>query len=191
MEEFVRIIKGLDILRRRLKEQGVGTTMLWAMDHVVRRVTGAPIEQVSRITPLLHVGGQYKKRGWPLLQQRGIGAVVNLRIEFDDMEAGIAPEKYLHLPTVDDNPLSREHLEKGAAFIQDCMDENTGVYIHCKSGVGRAPSMAVGYFISTGMSFTEARQKVSAGRPFIRMMPGQVAVLQEYAESREAAAETS
>ena len=144
----MRVIKGLDILRLRLTEQGVKTTVLWAMDHVVRRVTGAPIERVSRITPLLHVGGQYKKRGWQLLQERGIGAVVNLRIEFDDREAGIAPEKYLHLPTVDDNPLSLEHLEKGAKFIQDCMDEDTGVYIHCKSGVGRAPSMAVGYFIS-------------------------------------------
>ena len=85
------ILKGLQIVSSRLFGQGVRATALWAADHAVRRLVGAPIRSVSQITPQLHVGGQYQRRGWPRLQARGITAVVNMRIEFDDQAAGIAP----------------------------------------------------------------------------------------------------
>ena len=82
--------KGLTILWDRLTQQGLRVTALWAADHIVRIVTGAPIRSASQIAPQLHVGGQYRRRGWPRLAARGITAVVNLREEFDDNDAGIA-----------------------------------------------------------------------------------------------------
>ena len=173
MEGKVKVKKGLRILRYRLAEQGIWTTVLWALDHIVRRITGAPIEKVSRVSEYLHVGGQYKKRGWKLLKKRGIGSVVNLRIEYDDREHGIAPERYLHLPTVDDTPPTFEHLEEGADFIQECIDQGVGVYIHCKSGIGRAPSMAAAYLIYNGMGYEEAVDALVSKRPFIRMVKSQ------------------
>ncbi|HUX76343.1 MAG TPA: hypothetical protein VMY40_06860 [Anaerolineae bacterium] len=86
-----KLTKGIHILWSRLTQQGLRVTALWAADHAVRIVTGAPIRRVSQITPHLHVGGQYRRRGWPRLAARGITAVVNVRVEFDDNDAGIAP----------------------------------------------------------------------------------------------------
>ncbi|MBN1265749.1 MAG: dual specificity protein phosphatase family protein [Anaerolineales bacterium] len=183
MEDDVKVKKGLEILWARLTQQGIRTTFLWALDHLVRRISGAPVEHVSRITPLLHVGGQYTKRGWKQLRERGVGAVVNMRIEYDDKVEGIAPEMYLYLPTVDDTPPTFEYLEQGASFIRDCINQGVGVYIHCKSGIGRAPSVAIAYLLSTGLSYEEALAVIKAKRPFIRLTQAQKEQLEKYAAS--------
>lgn len=176
------ILKPLRILWERLTEQGVRVTALWAADHLVRIVTGAPIQDASQVTPSLHVGGQYHQRGWRRLRERGITSVVNMRTEFDDEAAGIAPPRYLHLPTVNDRPPSIEHLDVGVAFMQSEISNGGGVYVHCGAGVGRAPAMAAAYLVSTGLTAREAWEKIREARPFVRPKPSQVAQIQRFAE---------
>jgi protein tyrosine phosphatase (PTP) superfamily phosphohydrolase (DUF442 family) len=159
---------GIRILWERLTQQGVDVTWWWFADHIVRRATGAPIQRVSQITPQLHVGGQYSKRGWPILQSRGVTAVVNMRDEFDSRAAGLAPPNYLYLPTIDDHAPTLEQLREGTAFIAGQVANGGGVYIHCKSGVGRAATMAAAYLMSTGLSQEEAWTRIRASRPFVR-----------------------
>jgi predicted protein tyrosine phosphatase len=179
-------LSNLAILWSRLVGQGVRVTTLWAADHLVRIITGAPIQSVSRVTPQLHVGGQYRRRGWERLTARGINAVVNMRIEFDDQALGIAPQRYLYLPTVDDEPPSLEHLRAGVEFMTEEIDSGGAVYVHCGSGVGRAPSMAAAYLASTGLAVEEAWARIRAVRPFIRPRPRQVAQVRRFAEELRA-----
>jgi predicted protein tyrosine phosphatase len=157
------------------------TTLLWAADHTVRRISGANILALSRISPHLHVGGQYRRHGWPRLAARGITAVVNLRVEFDDQQAGIAPSSYLYLPTVDDHAPSLVHLEQGVQFIEQEAAQGGGVFVHCGSGVGRAPTMAAAYLVRTGMSPDEAWARIREVRPFIRPTLVQVEQLERFA----------
>lgn len=170
----MKLFQGLVLLQRRLAEQGLWVTVLWAADHIVRVFTGAPLRRVSQITPHLHVGGQYRRRGWPRLASRGITAVVNARIEFDDNDAGIAPPGYLHLPIVDNDAPTLEQLRAGAGFIAEQVAEGGVVYVHCGSGTGRAPTLAAAYLISTGMSPEQAWACIRDARPFIRPTPVQV-----------------
>jgi protein tyrosine phosphatase (PTP) superfamily phosphohydrolase (DUF442 family) len=178
-----KMIQGIGIIAYRLIEHGIGVTAWWALDHLVRRLTGAPIRRVSQVTPQLHVGGQYKRRGWPRLKARGVTAVVNMRVEFDDQQAGIAPENYVHLPTVDDDAPSLAHLQQGVEFIKRNIDAGGGVYIHCKSGVGRAATMAVAYLMDTGLTPDEAWATVRKARPFVRPTPVQVEQIERFRES--------
>ena len=173
-------LKGLQILWQRLARQGLVTTGWWAADHAVRIFTGAPIRRVSQITPHLYVGGQYRRRGWPRLQAQGITAVVNMRIEFDDNDAGIAPTRYLHLPVVDDQAPTVEQLRTGADFVAEEIARGGTVYIHCGSGIGRAATMAAAYLISTGLSADEAWARIRAARPFIRPTPPQIEQIERF-----------
>lgn len=173
-------VEGLGILRRRLTEQGLGVTAWWAADHAVRVITGANLRQVSQITPHLHVGGQYRLRGLSRLEERGITAVVNLRIEFDDEEAGIAPDRYLHLPVVDDHAPTLEQLEEGVDFMADEIAQGGAVYVHCGSGIGRAATMAAAYLISTGLTEDDAWAKIRSVRPFIRPTAVQVERIERF-----------
>ena len=184
-----KLVKNAGILWLRFTKQGLRVSMLWAADHAVRILTGAPIRSVSQITPQLHVGGQYRQRGWPELAKRGITAVVNLRTEFDDAAAGIAPQRYLYLPAVDDTPPTLEQLRQGADFIADEIGRGGGVYIHCGAGVGRAPTMAAAYLVSTGLTPDEAWARIRAVRPFIRIKPEQAVQIERFAQDARFAQE--
>jgi hypothetical protein len=177
-------LKGLRILKSRLALQGVRATALWAADHGVRIVTGANIRRVSRIVPGLYVGGQYRRRGWPRMASWGITAVVNMRIEFDDRAAGIAPPRYLHLPTVDDTAPTLEQLQAGVEFIAREIAQGGGVYIHCGAGVGRAATMAAAYLVHTGSASQEAWDSIRRVRPFIRPTAVQGAQLERFAAAQ-------
>ncbi len=174
-------LNGLLILWQRLTKQGVRVTAWWAADHAVRIASGAPIRRVSEITPQLHVGGQYRRRGWPRLESRGITAVVNMRVEVDDVRLGIAPERYLYLPVVDDHAPSLEQLREGVDFVTDEIARGGSVYIHCGSGIGRAATMAAAYLISTGLTKEEAWASIRLVRPFIRPTTAQVEQIERFA----------
>jgi len=176
--------KGLTILWQRLTKQGFWITALWAADHAVRISTGAPLRRLSQITPHLHVGGQYRQRGRHALTQRGITAVVDMRVEFDDRLAGIAPETYLYLPVIDDGAPSLQQLSAGVEFVTDVISNGGAVYIHCGAGVGRAPTLAAAYLVSTGVTSSQALAMIQAKRPFIRPKPAQIAQLERFAEQQ-------
>ena len=170
-------------LYRQLRQQGVVTTAIEAADQMARQVTGAPTRRLSQVTPQLAVGGQHSRRGLSRLRERGFTAVVNMRRESDDRAKGIALERYLYLPTVDNTPPTIEHLRDGARFIGDEIARGGKVYVHCWEGVGRAPTMAAAYLVSTGMTTDEAWSTIRAVRPFIRPTPFQVAQLEAFARA--------
>jgi protein tyrosine phosphatase (PTP) superfamily phosphohydrolase (DUF442 family) len=177
----MKVLKPFSLLWGRLTGQGLRVTLWWAADHVARIVSGAPLRRVSQITPGLHVGGQYRRWGWPRVVRRGITAVVNMRVEFDDRAAGIAPRRYLHLPTVDDTAPSLADLRAGAEFVAREVAQGGCVYVHCGSGVGRAAAMAAAYLISTGLTEEEAWARIRQARPFIRPTAVQVAQIRRFA----------
>jgi predicted protein tyrosine phosphatase len=157
-------------------------TGLRVYEQVVRLMTGAPIRRYSEVTPLLHIGGQQYLRGMAEMNARGIRAVVNLRKEFDDTAAGVATENYLHLLITDNTAPSQEQLRRGVEFITGQIAQGNGVYVHCGVGVGRAPTVAAAYLVSTGMSPDEAWARLRAVRPFIWPNRRQRASIKQFAE---------
>jgi protein-tyrosine phosphatase len=166
--------KGIRIVVHRLRTQGLRTTLIWLYGRGVPKLTGVPLLQYSAITPEVYVGPQYGQRGKRVLEATGITGDLNLRTEFDDAAHGLALKHYCHLPTVDDDAISLEHLEQGIAFIREVTSNGGKVYIHCAGGVGRAPTMAAAYFISQGMALDDAIALIKRTRPFINIMPPQM-----------------
>lgn len=169
-------------LIQQLRKQGLLVTLVEAIDQSIRRVTGAPLERFSRVTPHLHVGGQFTRRGWELLYERGVTAAVNLRGEYDTRAAGYAPPQYCYLPTVDNHAPTLEHLKKGVEFIRAEIERGGQVYVHCWEGVGRGPTMAAAYLVSTGLTPSEAWARIKAARPFIRPSVPQLQQIDRLAE---------
>lgn len=174
------IQKGARILRHRLREHGIKTTFVWAYGRGIAKVTGVPPLRYSRVTPQLYVGPQYTGRGKRHLEKNGITAGVNMRVEFDDAAHGLAFTRYCHLPTIDDSAPSLEHLRQGAAFIREEIEAGGIVYIHCAGGIGRAPTMAAAYLISTGKPLAEALALIMRVRPFIALTAPQKEQLEAF-----------
>lgn len=176
--------KWFHLLRLHMLHRGVRYGILWTTDLFVRLTWGVSPARFTEITPHLHVGGQYLRWGLPKLMERGITAVVNMRDEFDDARAGIAPDEYLHLPTVDNTPPTLADLRQGVDFIRQQVEADGRVYVHCEAGVGRAPTMAAAYLIDQGMAPESAWDLLRRQRPFIRPTPTQVKQIQRFARGQ-------
>ncbi len=157
--------------------------MLRFYDQIRRKMTGAPVWHLSRVTPQLYLGGQHYPKGWAAMQQEGITAVVNLReAHHDDLARGIGGQHHLHLVTRDNTPPTLEDLQRGADFIARQIQQGGKVYIHCGVGVGRAPTQTAAYLIDQGLTPDEALRQIKAVRPFVHLTPGQRQQLEHFAQ---------
>ena len=87
--------------------------------------------------------------------------------------------KYLHLPTVDNTPPPLDVLIRGADFMNTEIKAGGKVYVHCRQGLGRGPTMAIAYLLSTGLTFEDAFALVKKVRTFINPRVTQIARLKE------------
>ena len=173
--------KGAGIVVWRLRHYGVRTTWTWLWTRLFMWTVGREVWRYSQITPQLYVGGQIRAGGWRWLVAHGVTANVNLRENHDDSVHGVPHDAYLWLPTRDDHAPTPEQLRSGVAFISRVIEEGGRVYVHCASGVGRAPTMAAAYLISTGMTCEQAIAAIKHVRPFIKPTQPQLEALKQIA----------
>ena len=189
------VAKGIRTVSDRIRTQGIRTTALWAYARGKPKITGVPPLKYSRVTDSMYVGPQHRINGKHALEQAGITHIVNMRSEFDDKSYGLTladgrSDNYCYLPTIDDDPISAEHIERGIAFIGSAIQSSGKVYIHCSAGVGRAPSMAAAFLISKGYSTEEALGLIRQARPFIKPTAVQISALKLF-ESKVRQLETT
>ncbi|MBY0232227.1 MAG: dual specificity protein phosphatase family protein [Gemmataceae bacterium] len=168
-----RFLHGFRSLFLQWRHDGLAAAWRWLHGHAVPCLVGVPALRFCRVTDRLLVGPQIGRAGMRLLLRHGVRASVNLRIESCDRARGVALPEHLHLPTVDDTPPALEQLAEGAAFIRRALAAGRTVYVHCASGVGRAPTLAIAFLVSEGASLDEAMGRVRQARPFVRLTGGQ------------------
>ncbi|WP_428329219.1 dual specificity protein phosphatase family protein [Mucilaginibacter sp.] len=158
---------------------GAGLVLDYMYDNVHRVITGMPRLSRSQITAHLFLGSQYNLQGLKKLKALGVTAIVNMRTHNDYSDAIHAGIKYLHLPTVDNTPPPMDVLIKGANLIDEEIKNGGSVYVHCRQGLGRGPTMAMAYLIKTGLTFSGAYAMIKRVRKFINPTKGQVERLKE------------
>ncbi|MCZ7546561.1 MAG: dual specificity protein phosphatase family protein [Anaerolineae bacterium] len=181
-------LHGVMRLPSRLRRLGLAGAWDWLYRNARRVLWGVPRLSRARVTDQLYVGEQFSTRGWEALRAAGITAVVNMREEFDDRELDIDLPTYCRLPTPDWHAPSQAHLREGVAFIREAIARGEKVYVHCMSGMGRAPIMAAAYLVTTGLTPDEALERIRAVRPFIEPNAEQVASLREFAAAHHVTA---
>ena len=150
------------------------------IDIMHRHIHGMPNIRKSQITANLFLGSQYNLIGLKKLKALGITAIVNMRIHSVYTQAQHIGIKYLHLPTVDNTPPDLELLLKGATFMDNEIKNGGKVYVHCRQGLGRGPTMAIAYLIKAGATFEDAFALVKRVRTFINPRPSQIERLKEF-----------
>ncbi len=168
-----RTILDRAILRLRL------TLYRW-YERTLRRIMGVSIDQYSHVGPYLYVGGQYRATARRYFERLGIKVIVNLRRQ--RIPRAIGGIEILQIPTQDWRPPTLDGLKRGIRFIDAHVARKQAVYVHCRLGEGRGPTMAAAYLISKGMTADEAVAHIQRFRPMARpnrMQMRQLARLQE------------
>ena len=164
---------------------GIWLVLDYMYDNAHRIITGLPRINRSQITAHLFLGSQYNLLGLKKLKALGVTAIVNMRTHNDYDDAVHAGIKYLHLPITDNTAPPLETLVKGADFIDKEIKNGGIVYVHCRQGLGRGPTMAIAYLEKLGMTFADAYAMVKKVRIFINPQRSQVERLKELEEYYE------
>lgn len=142
---------------------------LWLHRLVQRARTllnSGPNIRYSHVAPNLYLGGKYQAQTYNLFREWGITGVVSMR------KRASAPTpndiEVLSLPTQDWMPPKVEDLQKGVEFINKKIAAGGSVYVHCRLGEGRGPTMAAAYLISNGFTIDEALAQLKKYRPVAR-----------------------
>lgn len=96
------------------------------------------------------------------LLDKGIRADISLEKENLDNPYDIT--YFFWLPVVDKTAPTQEQLLIGAENIKRFVDNKIKVYVHCKRGHGRSPTLVAAYYILIGFSYTEAIKKIRSKR---------------------------
>lgn len=115
------------------------------------------------------------------LVAEGITSVISLERERSDAAAGA--EMHLWLPTIDNTSPSQDQLSLGVKTIQEFVRQKRKVYVHCRLGHGRAPTLVAAYLISQGKTVEEATKLVQEKRPVVHFNDLQISGLNEFARN--------
>jgi len=89
----------------------------------------------------------------------------------------------LRLPTKDHTASSQDQLRLGVAHLTQLINVGRKVYVHCRNGHGRAPTLVAAYYISTGLSVEEATNKIKNKREEVHLNDEQIEALELFAEN--------
>ncbi len=112
------------------------------------------------------------------LMEKGIRADISL--EKNRLDAPFGVKYYLWLPTADGKAPTPRQLELGIAMLRFFVKNKIRVYVHCKNGHGRAPTLVAAYLMTTGMDMPEAVAYVKKRRPVMHLNTIQLNVLRRF-----------
>ena len=114
------------------------------------------------------------------LRRAGITADISLEEERLDQPVGVA--FYLWLPAKDKTAPTQSQLRVGVAVLEELVRLKQKVYVHCKLGHGRAPTLVAAYIVKKrGQTVREAIDFVSHKRDHVHIEDVQRNALEAYA----------
>jgi len=115
-----------------------------------------------------------------VLKKKGIEADVSLEEERIDAPFGVA--FYVWIPVKNHLPPAPDQMEFGVSTLEKLVSMNKKIYVHCKNGHGRAPTLVAAYLIKKGKTPKEAEAFIKTKRPSIHLEEVQREALQNFSK---------
>ncbi len=141
----------------------------------------------SKITDNIYIGSDMCKGGVCKIhgeEFKSLGVTVELNLSQEKNE--LPPkdiESYSWLPVVDGYSPTLAQLNMGTALMDKAIKDGKTVYVHCKNGHGRSPTMVLAYLMRyKNMNYEEAHKLVKEKRPEIHIEDLQKSELEKFEE---------
>lgn len=108
------------------------------------------------------------------------GVRADISLEAERLDAAHGAEYFLWLPTQDHTAPTMEKLRVGTHAIRELVDAGEKVYVHCRNGHGRGPTLVVAYFVLLGHDLETAHSMVKEKRSVIHIEDVQMERLKEF-----------
>jgi protein-tyrosine phosphatase len=136
------------------------------------------------VIPGLRMGAAPSRRAARRLARAGVTHAIDLRRHEDAISVTIWPEYvFTHsYPLKEYDAPDIAELREVSSDVASLIAQGEVVYVHCRAGVQRAPTVACAVLIQMGWSLADAYRVVSSRRAVTAMSEGQLAVLRQFAD---------
>ena len=107
----------------------------------------------------------------------------DISFEKDRLDAPFGVDFYLWIPVTNHEPPTPDQLEFGVSVLEKLIMMGKKIYVHCKNGHGRAPTLVSAYLIKRGKTREEAIAFIKSKRPSVHLEEVQKQALQKFARS--------
>lgn len=127
--------------------------------------------EYSKVTDEVFVGSDFCKGGVCLIhaeefKKLGVGVEINLSQEDNELPPKKGVSSYTWLPVADGAAPTQAQLAMGTSIINSAVNSGLKVYVHCRNGHGRSPTLVVAYLVKyRGMSLDDAYRFIKEKRP--------------------------
>lgn len=139
--------------------------------------------EYSRITPQIYIGTNQCCEGHFASELLKKGIDGDLSLEGEKIDAAFGVNYYMWLPVKDHYAPTPQQFRMGVDYMASVVMMGKKIYVHCKHGHGRAPSMVAAYFVTQGMSTQEAFAFIEKRRPTIHPNKRQIASVKAFEKS--------
>ena len=108
------------------------------------------------------------------------GITTDISLEGEQVDAPFGVEFFSWIPVVDNHAPTMDQFVLGVTVIDKLVRMKKKIYVHCKHGHGRAPTLVVAYFISQGDSIEDAMAQIKEKRPVMHLNETQLNALEEF-----------
>ena len=140
----------------------------------------------SQITDQIFIGSDLCKGGVCLIhgeefRKLGVSVEINLSAEENELPPKDGINSYLWLPVVDGYAPTQEQLVMGTCLVDTAVNAGKKIYVHCKNGHARSPSLVAAYLVKyKGMSLEGALGLIKEKRPESHIEETQKEALEEF-----------
>jgi rhodanese-related sulfurtransferase len=136
------------------------------------------------VIPGLRMGAAPSRRAARRLARAGVTHAIDLRSREHGAAVTIWPEDvFTHSYPLDEYEAADvADLRQVSSDVASLIAQGEVVYVHCRAGVQRAPTVACAVLMQMGWSLADAYRVVSSRRAVAAMSEAQLAVLRQFGE---------
>lgn len=160
------------------------------MNKIPRGRNDGHTTDYSQITNHIYVGSNLcKGNSCPIHSKEFEELNICVEINLDDERKEIPPDDidaYIWLPVIDGYAPNVVQFDIGTSTIHEAVSRRDRVYVHCKNGHGRSPTLVVAYLVRyQGFDLDGAIKFIQVRRPEIHIEKTQKQALKEYSDKLE------
>ncbi len=136
----------------------------------------------TEVVPGLRMGAAPSRRAARGLARAGVTHAIDLRGRGDAVGVTVWPEEvFTHsYPLEEYEAPDIVELRQVSSDVASLIAQGEVVYVHCRAGIQRAPTVACAVLMQLGWSLADAYRVVSSRRAVAAMSAGQLAVLRQF-----------
>ena len=97
------------------------------------------------------------------------GITADISLEEDRIDAPFGVEFYVWIPVKNHVSPTPDQLEFGVSVLEKLVSLGRKIYVHCKNGHCRAPTLVAAYLVKNGKTPQEAEEYIRQRRPTIHL----------------------